>query len=254
MPCVTRRVAELFKKAPFDNINPEAVVAIGASIQASMLGRVRTRSLPDAAPASAPGKAPPVPPSAPGRPPPVPTATAPAAAAQAGATTASPAPPLVLTSPGRAAPEFPPPSGSGAHVAVAPAPSLPAPTPHAPRAVAPSQPEGPLLIDVTPLSLGVETAGGYIDFVLAAGTPIPCDKTRLFVTAADNQTQVMVRVAQGESKRFVENTYLGECELFGLRAGPRGAVSIAVTFEIDANGLLVVDAMRKRQAARQVGG
>ena len=90
-----------------------------------------------------------------------------------------------------------------------------------------------------------------------------------------------MRVAQGESKRFVENTYLGECELFGLRAAPRGAVSIAVTFEMDANGLLVVKArdvqtgvqtqarmrpfgaqlepadiaaMKQRQGARQVGG
>ena len=102
--------------------------------------------------------------------------------------------------------------------------------------------QGPLLVDVTPLSLGVETAGGYNDAILMAGTPVPCDKTRIFVTASDRQTNVVVRVAQGEGRMFAENTYLGECLLQNLRSAPRGEVKIAVTFEIDANGILVVRA------------
>lgn len=255
MPYVSRRVAELFRRAPFDNINPEAVVAIGASIQASILGRAHQG--PNAEPAAM-GTAQPL----------------------AGAAS-SHAPPLVLSAPARAAPDFSSAPERRPQVVAGRSPSLPGPTLQAPRSLVPTQVVGPLLIDVAPLSLGVETAGGYTDAVLAAGTPVPCDKTCLFVTAADNQTQVVVRVAQGESKRFAENTYLGECELSGLRAAPRGAVSIAVTFEMDENGLLVVKArdpqtgvetlarmrpfgaqldpadiaaMQRRHAARRVGG
>jgi molecular chaperone DnaK len=100
----------------------------------------------------------------------------------------------------------------------------------------------PLLIDVTPLSLSVETVGGYCDVLIAANSPVPCDRTRVFLTGRDDQTTVTVRVSQGESRKFAENTYLGECELSGLRAGPRGEVKIAVTFEIDADGILNVRA------------
>jgi molecular chaperone DnaK len=100
----------------------------------------------------------------------------------------------------------------------------------------------PLLIDVTPLSLAVETVGGYCDILIAANTAVPCDRTRVFLTAADRQTTVRVRVSQGESRRFEENTYLGECELSGLKPAPRGETKIAVTFEIDADGILNVRA------------
>jgi molecular chaperone DnaK len=100
----------------------------------------------------------------------------------------------------------------------------------------------PVLIDVTPLTLSVETVGGYCDPLIARNTPVPCDRTRTFVTATDNQTTVRVRVGQGESSRFGENTLLGELELSALRSAPRGAVEIAVTFALDTNGMLNVSA------------
>jgi molecular chaperone DnaK len=104
----------------------------------------------------------------------------------------------------------------------------------------------PVLVDVTPLTLSVETVGGYCDTLIARNTPVPCDRTRTFVTAVDNQTVVRVRVGQGESSRFGENTLLGELELSQLRAAPRGGVEIAVTFALDTNGMLNV-------AARDIG-
>jgi molecular chaperone DnaK len=103
----------------------------------------------------------------------------------------------------------------------------------------------PLLIDVTPMSLRIETVGGYSDVLIAANSPVPCEKARTFLTASDNQTVVFIRVAQGESTRFAENTRLGELELSGLKAGTRGDVKILVTFELDADGILNVRARDK---------
>jgi molecular chaperone DnaK len=106
----------------------------------------------------------------------------------------------------------------------------------------------PLLIDVTPLSLRVETVGGYSDVLITANSPVPCEKARTFLTAADNQTMVIIRVAQGESPRFAENTYLGELELSGLAPARRGETKILVTFELDADGILNVRAKDKDTA------
>jgi molecular chaperone DnaK len=103
----------------------------------------------------------------------------------------------------------------------------------------------PLLIDVTPMSLRIETVGGYSDVLIAANSPVPCEKARTFLTASDNQTVVFIRVAQGESSRFAENTRLGELELSGLKPGIRGEVKILVTFELDADGILNVRARDK---------
>ncbi len=100
----------------------------------------------------------------------------------------------------------------------------------------------PLLIDVTPLSLGGETVGGYADILIPANSPVPCEKTRTFLTASDGQVTVSIRVAQGESSRFAENTRLGDLELSGLRRARRGEVKVAVTFELDADGILNVRA------------
>lgn len=100
----------------------------------------------------------------------------------------------------------------------------------------------PLLIDVTPLSLNVETVGGFCDVLIEQNTPVPCDRTRIFLTASDGQIAVFIRVAQGDSKRFAENTFLGELELSGLTPMRRGELQIAVTFEIDADGILNVRA------------
>lgn len=121
--------------------------------------------------------------------------------------------------------------------AAAPVPRV-APTP-APPTVA------PLLLDVTPLSLAVETVGGYCDVIIEKNTPVPCERTRLFTTATDDQEWVRVNVAQGESDRFAQNTLLGQLELTGLRPAPRGQLQIAVTFEIDSDGLLDVRAEDK---------
>jgi len=104
-------------------------------------------------------------------------------------------------------------------------------------------PSTPLLVDVTPLTLTVETVQGFCDAVIGRNSPVPCERNRTFVTAADNQTNVRVRVAQGESKLFRENTLLGEVELSGLRAAPRGQVKIDVTFALDTDGILSVRAV-----------
>jgi molecular chaperone DnaK len=123
----------------------------------------------------------------------------------------------------------------------------PQPTPRAaPKGAIPTRADAPLLIDVTPLSLRVETVAGYSDALITANTPVPCDRTKVFLTASDNQTQVFIRVAQGESNKFADNAYLGELELSGLQPASRGDVRIAVTFELDADGILNVRAKDER--------
>ncbi len=96
----------------------------------------------------------------------------------------------------------------------------------------------PLLIDVTPLTLAVETVNGFCDTVIERNTHVPCERTRVFVTAVDHQTLVRVRISQGESSRFGENTLLGEVELSGLSPVPRGETQIAVSFSLDTNGMI----------------
>ena len=92
------------------------------------------------------------------------------------------------------------------------------------------------------IALRVETAGGFTDPLIRANTPIPCEQARTFSTSVDGQTSVVVRVAQGEQRLFADNTYLGEVVLGDLMPAPRGSVKISVTFEIDADGTLVVSA------------
>ncbi len=122
------------------------------------------------------------------------------------------------------------------------APPVTAIAPVAPPIVVRPAPKVPLLVDVTPLSLSVETVGGYCDVIISRNTPIPCDGTRVFASVTNHQKVVKVRVAQGESSRFAENTLLGELELSGLRDAARGEVEISVTFEIDADGIMQVRA------------
>jgi molecular chaperone DnaK len=100
----------------------------------------------------------------------------------------------------------------------------------------------PLLLDVTPHSLGIETVGGFCESVIKRNAAIPVEQTRIFSTAQDNQRIVRVRICQGESRRLDDNQGLGEIELAGLRAAARGKVKIGVTFEIGADGTLSVRA------------
>jgi molecular chaperone DnaK len=212
MPMVSRKVEHFFGKVPIARINPDEVVALGAAVQASLLA--------GAVPERTAG--PPRSPSV------VRHLSAGAAVLPAGAVRPpSPLGPMrrkVTTSP-----------GLGESVSV--------PTAAGAR---------PVLVDVTPLSLGVETVGNVCDVVIAANTPVPCDRTRTFTTAADKQTTVRVRVAQGPSKLFSENTCLGELELSGIEAALRGDRTIAVTFEIDADGILNVRARDKKSGREAV--
>ena len=99
-----------------------------------------------------------------------------------------------------------------------------------------------VLVDVTPLTLGVETLGGVATPLIARNTPIPVKKSEIFTTAADMQTSVTVQVFQGERSMAADNTSLGEFNLDGLAPAPRGMPKIEVTFDIDANGILNVSA------------
>jgi molecular chaperone DnaK len=99
-----------------------------------------------------------------------------------------------------------------------------------------------LLLDVTPLSLGIETLGGVLTKLIEKNTTIPCKKSQIFSTAADNQPAVSVHVLQGEREMAADNKTIGRFELVGIPPAPRGVPQIEVTFDIDANGILNVGA------------
>ena len=99
-----------------------------------------------------------------------------------------------------------------------------------------------LLLDVTPLSLGIETAGGVFTKMIEKNTTIPVKKSQVYSTYADNQTAVTIKVFQGERARAIDNHILGEFNLEGIPAAPRGVPKIEVTFDIDANGIVHVSA------------
>merc|ERR1719159_1278302 len=102
-----------------------------------------------------------------------------------------------------------------------------------------------LLLDVTPLSLGIETLGGVFTRLITRNTTIPTKKGQVFSTAADNQNQVELKVHQGEREMAADNKLLGQFNLTGIPPAPRGVPQIEVTFDIDANGILNVSAMDK---------
>lgn len=108
-----------------------------------------------------------------------------------------------------------------------------------------------LLLDVTPLSLGIETLGGVFTAMIPRNTTIPTKKSEIFSTAADNQTAVTIRVGQGERPMFADNREIGRFELIGIPPAPRGVPQIEVTFDIDANGILHVTAKDKATGKEQ---
>ena len=102
-----------------------------------------------------------------------------------------------------------------------------------------------LLLDLTPLSLGIETLGGVFTRIITRNTTIPTKKSQIFSTAADNQTTVTIKVFQGEREMAADNKVLGSFDLSGIPMAPRGVPQVEVTFDIDANGIVHVTAADK---------
>ncbi|MGA3120191.1 MAG: Hsp70 family protein [Polyangiaceae bacterium] len=208
---VRRRVEHFFRRAPLDRVNPEEVVAMGAAIQAAALTDLSRRQSVPPPPTTSTWRTPP--PEARLDDDDITLATS--VPAQIAALHRSSRPPAGDFEPVRPS-SSPPSSGAGGLVGA------------------------PVLVDVTPRALVVETVGGWCDVIVPRNAKIPCEHSRAFATSADGQTVVRVRVAQGEEAFFRHNTFLGEVELTGLRAAARGAVTIQVRFEVDESGTLQV--------------
>ena len=108
-----------------------------------------------------------------------------------------------------------------------------------------------VLLDVTPLSLGIETLGGVTTVLIPRNTTIPTKRTEVFSTAEDNQTTVEIHVLQGEREMAIDNRTIGRFQLTGIPPAPRGMPQVEVTFDIDANGILHVSAKDKATGKEQ---
>jgi molecular chaperone DnaK len=109
----------------------------------------------------------------------------------------------------------------------------------------------PVLLDVNPSTLAIQTAGGFADKLLEKNAPIPIERTRVFTTSRDNQTRVEIDCCRGESRRYAENEPLGKLVLEALPAKPRGDLQIEVSFRVDADGILHVAAADAESGQRQ---
>jgi molecular chaperone DnaK (HSP70) len=229
MPYVQERVEGWFGRTPRIDFNPDEVVAVGAAILATMLTGKDAKRPPPPTP-----KAPAIPrlrtpvfsnlPSEIPAPPPIPEP--------------------VLTNKPHTQPPLP--AGPAA-------PMAPSVFPMAPEG------DGPLLIDVTPLSLSIEVLGGGVDQVIGRNTAVPCQRTRRFATSMDNQRELVLRVCQGEDTRAANNTSIGELVMTELPPARRGDLWIEVTFQLDADGILNVSAKdetagREVKAQMRIGG
>jgi molecular chaperone DnaK len=111
--------------------------------------------------------------------------------------------------------------------------------------------KGVVLLDVTPLSLGIETLGGVMAVLVERNTTIPCHKSQTFSTAADNQDAVDIQIYQGERQMTRDNKHLGQFRLDGIAPGPRGTPRVEVSFDLDANGILQVKARDEKNNREQ---
>ena len=138
-------------------------------------------------------------------------------------------------------------------VGPAPSPSVP-PRPSVGPTPKPGGARAPLLLDVTPSTLGVATVGGFVEVIIKKNSPVPVEKGHIFTTSADGQEKVVVRILEGDSPRADENNELGVIDLLDIRPAPRGTIKIEVTFDISVDGILEISAKnletRKEQRSK----